>query len=88
MGPPAVPDVPQLYLTAPRTRLLAVERVELEPGESRRVTLAAEPRMLARFRDGRWVIDEGEHHVSLATSAETPVLTGHVVLAGRAFGSV
>jgi hypothetical protein len=34
------------------------------------------------------VIDEGEHDVSLGTSAETPVLTGHVVLAGRAFGSV
>jgi beta-glucosidase len=87
-GARAGADVPQLYLTAPRTRLLAFERVELEPGESRRVTLAAEPRLLARFRDGRWVIDEGEHHVSLATSAETPVLTGHVVLAGRAFGSV
>ena len=46
-------DVPQLYLTsAPdqqRMRLLGFERVELAPGESREVTLTADPRLLARF---------------------------------------
>jgi beta-glucosidase len=46
-------DVPQLYLTeAPdeiRMRLLGFERVELAPGESHKVTLAADPRLLARF---------------------------------------
>jgi beta-glucosidase len=46
-------DVPQLYLIrAPdqqRMRLLGFERVELAPGESREVTLTADPRLLARF---------------------------------------
>ena len=78
-------DVPQLYLTEPRTRLLAFERVELDPGESRRLALTAEPRLLARFRDGRWVIDDGDHQVAVATSAATPVLRGRVALAGRSF---
>ena len=78
-------DVPQLYLTEPRTRLLAFERVELQPGESRRVSLAAEPRLLARFRDGRWVIDGGDHQFAVAASAATPVLTGRAALAGRGF---
>jgi beta-glucosidase len=82
-GARAGADVPQLYLTAPRTRLLAFERVELEPGRSRRVTLTAEPRLLARFGDGRWQIDGGDHSVAVATSATTPVLPGRVALAGR-----
>src|SRR5215472_127753 len=46
-------DVPQVYLTSapdgPRMRLLGFERVELEPGESRTVTVTADPRLLARF---------------------------------------
>ena len=49
--------MPQLYLTqAPgekRMRLLGFERVELAPGESREVTLTAEPRLLARFHAER-----------------------------------
>jgi beta-glucosidase len=77
-GARAGADVPQLYLTAPRTRLLAFERVELEPGESRRVTLTAEPRLLARFRDGQWVIDEGVVEIAVATAADAAVLTGRV----------
>jgi beta-glucosidase len=52
-GERAGADVPQLYLTgAPdqkRMRLLGFERVELAPGESREVTLTADPRLLARF---------------------------------------
>ena len=78
-------DVPQLYLTEPRRRLLGFERVELAAGESRSVTITAEPRLLARFED-QWVIDDGEHRVALATDAETPVLSAPVTLTGRAFG--
>ncbi len=55
-GKRAGADVPQLYLTEAagerRMRLLGFERVELEPGETREVTLTADPRLLARF-DGR-----------------------------------
>jgi hypothetical protein len=43
-------DVPQLYLTEAaddkRVRLLGFEKVELHPGESRRVTITADPRLL------------------------------------------
>jgi beta-glucosidase len=43
-------DVPQLYLTEAagdkRTRLLGFERVVLKPGESKRVTITADPRLL------------------------------------------
>ena len=50
-------DVPQLYLTAApgeqRLRLLGFERVELEPGETRRVTIEADPRLLARYDGAR-----------------------------------
>src|SRR5690606_13097658 len=55
-------DVPQLYLTAAggekRMRLLGFERVELGPGETRRVSIEADPRLLARFdgKSGKWRI--------------------------------
>ena len=77
-------DVPQLYLTEPRRRLLGFERVELEPGESRRVTLTAEPRLLARFADGGWIVDGGEHRVAVGASAEALVLSAAVELDRRA----
>jgi beta-glucosidase len=86
-------DVPQLYLTqAPnekRMRLLGFERVELAPGESREVTLAADPRLLARF-DGaadQWRITEGAHEVALGKSADDLVLIGSANLTGRLFGN-
>ena len=57
-------DVPQVYLTqAPgekRQRLLGFERVELKPGQSRRVTISADPRLLAHFdaAAGTWKIEQ------------------------------
>jgi beta-glucosidase len=85
-------DVPQLYLTnAPgekRMRLLGFERVELHPGESRQVKLAADPRLLARFgaQRNQWRIEEGAHAVALGNSANDLVLTGSANLTGRNFG--
>jgi beta-glucosidase len=85
-------DVPQLYLTqAPneqRIRLLGFERVELASGESRQVTLTADPRLLARF-DGaanQWRITDGMHEVALGKSADDLVLIGSANLTGRLFG--
>ena len=58
---PAVrPRIPQLYLAEPR-RLLAFERVELAAGESRGVTLTAEPRLLPA----------GDHRQFVAAAAFT-----------------
>ena len=56
-------DVPQLYLTSAagdeRMRLLGFERVELGAGESRSVTVTADPRLLARYD-----ADAGQWHVA------------------------
>jgi beta-glucosidase len=85
-------DVPQLYLTEAagdkRTRLLGFERIELEPGESRRVTLAADPRLLARFdgNSGKWSIADGTHRVAVGKSAMDPIFTGYTRLLARQFG--
>ena len=85
-------DVPQLYLTAApggqMLRLLGFERVELKPGESRRVTIQADPRLLARYDGGAgsWRIEPGGYAVAVGASAVSPRLTAEVELAGRTFG--
>lgn len=68
-------DVPQLYVTregsnAPM-RLAAFRRVELKPGESRRLTLVAEPRVLADYDTGLpgWRIAGGRYRVAVARNA-------------------
>jgi beta-glucosidase len=91
-GPRRGADVPQVYLTSVagerRMRLLGFERVELEPGESRRVTVSADPRLLARFDRGaqRWRIARGAHAVALGHSSGDLVSTADVTLRGRTFG--
>src|SRR5262249_2058101 len=83
-GEPAGADVPQLYLPdAPdgeRLRLIGFERVELAPGESRRVSIKADPRLLARFDStaGQWRTADGAHHVVLARNAADPVIKADV----------
>jgi beta-glucosidase len=78
-------DVPQLYLVEPRMRLLGFERVELEPGESRRVTLTADRRLLARFADGRWHIDPGTYQVAVGAAADALALRADITLGEAAF---
>lgn len=85
-------DVPQLYLTDAagdkRMRLLGFERITLKPGESRLVTITADPRLLARFdgKAGKWSIEEGAHHVAVGKSAVDLVLRGDAHLPARQFG--
>jgi beta-glucosidase len=86
-------DVPQLYLTEAagerRMRLLGFERMELRPGEARRVELTADPRLLARFdaAAGQWRIAAGTHRVALGKSAGDLALTAEIPLGARLFGS-
>ena len=86
-------DVPQLYLTdapgEPRLRLLGFERVVLAPGASRRVTITADPRLLARFDGaaGQWRITAGAYRVALGRSAADVVLTAETPLTSRVFGT-
>lgn len=92
VGDRAGADVPQLYLAgAPEgrcLRLLGFERVELEPGATRRVTIEADPRLLARYDAGvrAWRIAAGGYLLAVSTSAVTPRLTAAAELAGRTFG--
>ena len=92
-GARAGADVPQIYMLGvgktKRMRLLGFERVELQPGESRTVTVTADPRLLARF-DGKaqqWRITGGNHKIALAKSADAPVLTAQIRLQSRLFGN-
>ena len=92
-GKRAGADVPQLYLTGvgkvKRARLLGFERVELQPGESREVTLTADPRLLARFdsKAEQWRIAGGPYKIALSRSADAPVLTAEAKLQSRLFGN-
>lgn len=85
-------DIPQLYLTAaagePCLRLLGFERVDLAAGETRRVTVEADPRLLARY-DGNaksWRIRPGAYTAAVGTSAIAMRLEAAVELTGRTFG--
>lgn len=86
-------DVPQIYLTEAvgdkRMRLLGFQRVSLEPGESKRVTVTADLRLLARFdgHAGRWRIAEGRYRVALGRSAEDLSLNADTQLEMRLFGA-
>jgi beta-glucosidase len=85
-------DVPQLYLVdaagEKRMRLVGFERVVLGPGESKRVTVITDSRLLARFDGsiGRWRIQAGIYRVALGRSAEDLSLSADVQLAARLFG--
>ena len=85
-------DVPQVYLTGapdgPRMRLLGFERVDLKPGESKQVTVTADPRLLARFDSeaGQWRIAAGAYRVALGSAADTLSLTAETVLQAALFG--
>ncbi len=85
-------DVAQLYLTGalgkPLLRLLGFERVDLDVGQGTRVTITAEPRLLARYDGvaGCWRIAPGDYTVAVAASAAAMKLAARVQLSGRAFG--
>ena len=69
-------------------RLLGFERVELEPGETRSVTVTAEPRLLARYDSdaGQWHIAEGTYRVAVGKSAVDLVHTAEAALSDSGFG--
>ena len=68
-------DVPQVYATLPGAattrRLVGWTKLSLKPGESRRVEIAADPRLLARWDDKKhsWHVAAGDYHVQLGRSA-------------------
>jgi beta-glucosidase len=86
-------DIPQVYLTEAagdkRMRLLGFKRVSLKPGESKGVTVTADPCLLARFdrSSGRWRSSAGRYHVALGRSAEDLSLDADTQLEMRLFGT-
>jgi beta-glucosidase len=85
-GPRAGVDTPQLYLTDlaghAALRLLGWSRLTLAPGETRSVSLTADPRLLARFdpRAGNWRIAAGTYKVAVGASSTDLPLQGSTSL--------
>jgi len=83
-------DTPQIYLTskpgAPQMRLLGWSKVTLAPGETRNVTVVADPRLLADFDPAKnaWVIQEGLYQASLGSAADDLQLRAAAPVAARA----
>jgi len=85
-GKRAGADVPQMYVAREGTgrpmRLAGFQRVTLKPGETRRVTLIAEPRILAEYDTGLpgWRIAGGRYRVALARDATDRTIVTTVTL--------
>jgi beta-glucosidase len=75
-------DAPQVYLTdaagKPVQRLIGFDKVDLKPGETRRLTLTADARLLGRFdtKARRWVIDAGRYQVGVGGASNDLPLSG------------
>ncbi len=77
-------DVPQVYVQATSGagtkafRLAGFSKVRLAPGETRRVSLTVDPRVIARFDTaGRnWRVDAGSYPVVVGRFAGDRALTG------------
>ena len=82
-------DAPQVYLTdatgKATQRLIGFEKIDLKPGETRRVTLTADPRLLASFdpKEKRWVLDKGAYQVGVGAAADNLALKGSAAMRAR-----
>ena len=73
-GKRAGATVGQVYLVtrngAARQRLAAFQRVELAPGEARKVTVRFDPRVFADWTDKGWSLQGGKYGFALGENAE------------------
>ncbi|MGR4865634.1 beta-glucosidase [Caulobacter sp. LARHSG274] len=82
-------DAPQVYLTSvagkPSQRLIGFEKVALKPGETRHVTVTADPRLLAAFDAAgrRWSVAGGDYQVAVGASSADLSLKGSARLKAR-----
>ena len=85
-GDRAGAEVAQLYVASadqPR-RLAAFARMTLSPGETRRIVLKAEPRILAEYDTALpgWRIAPGDYRITVARDAAETGLSANVTLSG------
>ena len=80
-------DTPQVYAAPPGgvKRLVGWKKLDLKPGETRRVTLSADPRLIAAFdvKAHDWRLAAGTYKVAVGASAEDPKLDGSARLATK-----
>ncbi len=79
-----VTAVPELYMIGPEKsspRLVGWLKVSVAPGQDRRITIAADSRLLERWRRGRSVMLPGKYRLILATDARTTVASEEILLA-------
>jgi len=92
-GPRPGVDTPQVYATPPfgterdrwKQRLIGWKKLDLKPGETRHVTLTADPRLLADFDTAAhdWRLEGGTYTVGVSASAQDLKLDGSAKLAAR-----
>jgi beta-glucosidase len=89
-GKVAGKEVAQVYLSLPASakeppkRLIGWEKIDLQPGESKTVTLKIDPLYLSVFDEAseRWMIMPGEYRVMAGPSSAVLPLTATVTLKG------
>lgn len=93
-GPRRGAAIPQFYVRRPAdadfpVRLVGWSKVLLEPGETRRVAVTIDPRLLAGFdvAAGEWDIAPGRYTVEAGANAADLPLKTEVTFAGGRFGS-
>jgi beta-glucosidase len=76
-------DVPQLYVQAKGSanfanfRLAGFDKIALSPGETRRVTMTVDPRLIARYEEGvGWQLDGGSYALAVGHHAGDMALKG------------
>ncbi len=87
-GARAGAEVAQLYVTPPggtAHRLAGWVKADLASGETRRVTIEADRRVLASYDEARdmWIMPAGDYAFSVARSAADPALAGAAALKGQ-----
>jgi beta-glucosidase len=88
VGSRAGAELAQVYVVVPGGRTLRLggwSKIDLEPGEARRVTILIDPRLLASYDATvqRWMVRGGIYAVQVSRSTEDTMLTGRVRLAAR-----
>jgi beta-glucosidase len=87
-GDRAGKEAPQVYLSSAAgrkmQRLIGFSKVELSPGEAKRVILAVDSRLLADFDVGqrRWRVAPGTYHIEVGASSADVRLAGDAVMHG------